>query len=168
MGRFFPKTMGLKGLSQGMKSSTINHQEAASLYSTKHYLQDTYWLWRFSKEPLVYSSHNSSYVIDILSVKIYNIKVQVTYNGRLKKAQFLELKSLNVPQRTRFLLIRYTVKKKKTEKHPPFVTAKEHNKAQQESSSDLHYTPDPCRCICSFSSSTKELYWISHTFGLPT
>lgn len=64
-------------------------------------------------KPGVLSSCNSSNVIDISSVKICNIKVQVIYNGCLKKALSLELKSLNVSQRTRFLLNKYTLKKKK-------------------------------------------------------
>lgn len=71
------------------------------------------------------SSCNSSNVIDILSVKICNIKVQVIYNGCLKKALSLELKSLNVSQRTRFLLNRYTFeRKKRRQKKTPIICYK--------------------------------------------
>lgn len=50
------------------------------------------------------------------------------------------------------------------QQHPLFVTAQEDKAAQQESPSDLHYTPNPCRSVCSFPSSAEQLYPISHLF----
>lgn len=105
------KTLGQKRLSQEMKTSAINHQEEA-VSPSQHkalFIIHVVAVKGLEKKTLVYflSSCNSSNVIDILSVAIYNIKVQVIYNGCLKIAQSFELKSLNVPQRTKFLLIRY-------------------------------------------------------------